>query len=114
MMITTGYGSWNNHGDRDNVTIEASIADAVNGAHSDWHERMEAAGAFDRIAADYRKAIDDALPEGIALSGNEFIGMHHTDPHYTDSVGDFDIAGAIKGIDLQQIIMRHDIDEQRP
>jgi hypothetical protein len=110
MQITTGYGSWNNHGDRDNVTIEASIADAVNGAPRDWHERMEESGAFDRIAADYRSAIDDALPEGIALSGNEFIGMHHTDPGYTDAVGDFDIAAAIKAINLQAIIERHDVD----
>lgn len=113
-MITTGYGTWCNHGDRDNVTVEATIADAVNGGDRDWQERMEAAGAFDRIAEDYRDAINEALPDGIALCGNDFIGLHHTDPNYTDAVGDFDIAEAIKAIDLQAIIMRHDIDEQRP
>ncbi|PPS89594.1 hypothetical protein [Streptomyces sp. MH60] len=110
MNITTGYGSWVNHGDRDNVSVEASIADAVSGGPRDWLERMEESGAFDRIAADYRTAIDEALPRGISISGNEFIGLHQTDPDYTDAIGDFDIAHAICGIDLQEIIERHDVD----
>lgn len=114
MQITTGYGTWCNHGDRDNVSIEATIADAVNGAPRDWHERMEAAGAFDRIADDYRAAINDALPQGVTLAGNEFIGMHHTDPGYTEEVGSVDIAETIRGVSLQEIIERHDVDEQRP
>lgn len=110
MHVTTGCGSWCNHGDRSNVSVEATIADAVSGADLDWLERMEATGAFDRIAADYRTAIDEALPRGISISGNEFIGLHRTDPEYTDEIADFDIGEAIRGIDLQAIINRHDVD----
>lgn len=110
MNVTTSYGTWVNHGDSSNVSVEASIADAINGGDSDWRERMETSGALDRIAADYRDAIDDALPEGISIAGNDFIGLHHTDPHYTDAIGDFDISAAVQGVDLWKIIEKHDVD----
>ncbi|SES03108.1 hypothetical protein [Streptomyces qinglanensis] len=110
MTTTTDYGTWCNHGDRYNVSVEASILDAINGGDSDWQQRMETSGALDRIASDYRKAIDNVLPEGISIAGNEFIGLHHTDPDYTEEIGDFDIAGAIEDIDLFAIIERHDVD----
>jgi len=110
MNITTSYGTWVNHGDSYNVSVEASIADAISGGDRDWRERMETSGALDRIASDYRDAIDNALPEGISIAGDEFIGLHHTDPDYTDEIGDFDIAEAIKDIDLFAIIQKHDVD----
>ncbi|SDL27368.1 hypothetical protein [Streptomyces indicus] len=110
MNVTTSYGTWANHGDRRNASVEATILDAINGGDSDWQERMETSGALDRIADDYRDAIDDALPEGISISGNEFIGLHHTDPDYTDAIGDFDIRAAIEDIDLYAIIQKHDVD----
>lgn len=109
-MITTNYGAWVNHGDRYNVTIEASILDAINGGDSDWRERMETGGALDRIASDYRAAINAALPDGLYLTGDEFIGLHHSDPNYTDEVGSFDIGQAIEQIDLFEIIQKHDVD----
>lgn len=110
MYVTTSYGTWVNHGDSTNVSVEATIMDNINGGGSDWQERMETSGALDRIASDYRAAIDDALPEGISISGNEFIGLHQTDPDYTDEIGDFNIREAIQGIDLFEIIQKHDVD----
>ncbi|MFF3094187.1 hypothetical protein [Streptomyces cyaneofuscatus] len=110
MNVTTNYGTWNNHGDSGNLTVEASIVDAINGGDSDWQERMESSGALDLIASDYRDAIEDALPAGISIAGNEFIGLHHTDPDYTDEIGDFDIREAIQDVDLWTIIQKHDVD----
>ncbi|RPK56180.1 hypothetical protein EES43_24370 [Streptomyces sp. ADI96-02] len=110
MNVTTSYGTWNNHGDSGNLSVEASIVDAINGGPSDWQERMESSGALDLIASDYRDAIEDALPAGISIAGNEFIGLHHTDPDYTDEIGDFDIREAIQDVDLWTIIQKHDVD----
>lgn len=108
-MITTGYGSWYNH-TQSNTSPEADILDAINGGDNDWQERMEASGALDAIASDYRDAVQAALPGGIYLSGDEFNGLHHSDPDYTDEIGDFDIKEAIERIDLTAIIQKHDID----
>lgn len=110
MNITTSYGTWNNHGDSGNLTVEASIMDAINGGDADWQDTMESSGALARIASDYRDAIDAAFPDGISITGNEFIGLHHTDPDYTDEIGDFDIREAIQGIDLFAIVQKHDVD----
>lgn len=109
-MITTEFGSWANHGDEWNVSVEASIADAINGGDNDWQERMETSGALDRIASDYRDAVNDALPYGIWLTGNEFIGLHQSDPDCTDEILEFDISAAVKEIDLMEIIQKHDVD----
>ena len=51
-----------------------------------------------------------ALPEGIYLTGDEFIGLHHSDPNYTDELADFDIKAAIESVDLGEIVERHDVD----
>lgn len=74
MKTNTSYGSWASYGDRYNVSIEATVADAVNGGDSDWRERLQSSGAFDRIVSGYRAAIDAALPGDVALCGDEFIG----------------------------------------
>lgn len=108
-MITTNYGTWYNHTGF-NTSPEADIADFLNGGGSDWCQRMEAAGAVDAIASDYRDAVRAALPAGIYLAGDEFIGLHPSDPDYTDAVADFDIKAAIADIDLAPIVEKHDVD----
>ncbi|MFD3516258.1 hypothetical protein [Streptomyces sp. NPDC058657] len=108
-MITTGYGSWYNH-TGSNLNPESDIADYMNGGGTDWCERMDEAGATKAIADDYRAAVDAALPDGIYLTGDEFLGLHRTDPNYSDEIGDFDIKGAIAEIDLGPIVQKHDID----
>jgi hypothetical protein len=114
MTTTTSYGTWNNHGDRGNVTIGATICDAVSGADSDWREAMEAAGAFDRIEDAYRAAIDAALPEGVWLSGEEFYGPYYAEDKgfsadLLDEDGALDIAGIVESVDLYAIIERFDV-----
>lgn len=115
MATTTSYGTWVNHGDRGNLTVEATVTDAVNGGDSDWRDRLETTGAFGRIVADYRDAIQAALPQGVFLTGNEFIGPWRPeegefDGYPADEYGDLDLSQIIDGVDLEPIIARHDPD----
>ncbi|MFH8483022.1 hypothetical protein [Streptomyces sp. NPDC018055] len=108
MTTTRKYGTWNNHGDEWNLTVGSSIVTALNGAPSDWQERMDSSGALDRIKSDYRDAINDALPDGVSLSGNEFIGPAYAEDYTWE--GELDISATVKGVDLWKIIERHDVD----
>lgn len=105
---TTSFGTWNNHGDDVNLTVEASVADYIGGGGADWIERVETSGAFEAMVADYRTAINEALPDRVSLNGDEFYG-----PAYDDDCaweGELDISGIIEGIDLGEIVERHDPD----
>lgn len=106
MTVTTSYGSWNNNGDRTNLTVEASIADYINGGDAKWRKRVEKTGALDDMAAAYREAINDALPAGVSLNGDEFYGPYYEADHTWD--GDLDITEIIEGIDLGEIVEAHD------
>lgn len=115
MRANGSYGSWNNHGDPCKATVGASIQAAVSGADTDWHERMQTTGAFEDIEADYRDAINEALPSSVALCGDEFIGPY--DPHEDefdgyarDHCGSLDIPAIVTSIDLSTIVERHDVD----
>jgi len=108
-MITTSYGSWNNH-TRYNTSPGADILDVVNGGGSEWVERMQASGALDAVETEWRAAIQAALPEGVTLIGDEFIGPHSSDPAYTEAIRESDFKEIIDGIDLNAIIERHDVD----
>lgn len=108
MTTTTDYGTWTNHGDQYSASVEASLADAINGGDAEWLERVETSGAFEEMADDYRKAINAALPEGVALCGDNFIGPYH-EADYTWE-GELNISEIIEGIDLAAIIERHDPD----
>lgn len=107
MDTTTDYGTWANHGDSTNVSVEASIADALSGGEADWRERVEESGAAARIAADWRAAINAALPDGITLAGNRFYGPYDDRP----DVDIVDIVAVVAGVDLDAIIDRHDPDQ---
>ncbi|MCX4799625.1 hypothetical protein OG497_37860 [Streptomyces sp. NBC_01242] len=111
-FTTTSYGTWVNHGDSSSESPEATIADVVNGADREWRERMEAAGAFEKIADDYRDAINEALPDRVSLlRSNEFIGpAYEADYTWADGTDDLDIKEVVEGIDLDKIIERHDVD----
>ncbi|MFE6000417.1 hypothetical protein ACFQ6C_26710 [Streptomyces sp. NPDC056454] len=108
MTTTTSYGTWNNHGDRTNTSMGASILDAINGGDREWQERMEASGALDRIERDYDAAINEALPDGVSLCGSEFHGPYY-EADYTWE-GKLNIAEIIEDISLQTFIERHDVD----
>lgn len=79
----TEYGTWGEHGGGDYVTVEETVGSAMDGATEE--EVAEA-------AAEYRARINDALPEGVVLAGQNFYGPYPRDP-------EVDIAAIVRGVD---------------
>lgn len=105
MTVTTSYGTWNNRIDAYALTVEQTVYEALG----------DAADEFDHeaIADDYRAAINAALPSGVALTGDEFIGPWEAgdefDGYPTDEFGGLDIAAIVQSIDLWKIAERYDL-----
>lgn len=97
MTTTTSYGSWNNHGDRSALTVAQTVQEAFGSWGSDGFD-------VEAIVREYRAAINRALPEGVHLVGNEFIGPW---PQM-----DIDITACVKSVDLWPIIQRHAVEER--
>jgi hypothetical protein len=115
MTTTTEYGTWNNHGDRTAHTVEDTVTGYISGGDSEWLERIQADGSFEAMVAGYREAINDALPDGVSLNGNEFYGPYYDadqdwDGYPTNESGGLDIAAIIAEIDLGSIVDEHDPD----
>lgn len=108
MTTTTDFGTWNNHGDSSELTLEATVLMAINGGDSEWRERMETSGALEKIAAEYRAAINEALPEGVSLCGDQFYGPYYDEDRAWD--GELDISEIIGGIDLFALVSKYDVD----
>lgn len=106
-MTTTVYGTWVNY-DRDALTPEATIGDALANAEPEWLEKVEETGAFQAMVDAYRDAIDNALPEGVNLIGEQFYGPTHED---TRASGMDAITEALDSIDTCKIIDDHDPDK---
>lgn len=104
MVTTTDYGNWNNHGDHSSTNVETTVGEYIAG-DTEWTERIHATGAFTRVVADYREAINDALPEGVSLQGNDFCGPYYEKDHTWE--GELNIAAIIEGIDLGAIVEKH-------
>lgn len=105
MTTTTTYGNWNNRVESGDLTVEQSITVAL----GDFAHEYDA----DAIAADYRAAINDALPEGISLNGDEFYGPYYRDEvnlggYPTDEDDRLDIKAIVDGIDFWEIAAKHE------
>lgn len=92
-MITTEYGTWANATGA--ATVEDYVATAL-GEHGDDFDA-------DAIAADFRDAVDEALPDGVTLAGNLFLG-----PHDTPAEERPDLREAVESVDFWEIVARHD------
>ena len=117
MSATTTYGHWTTLVDSTSTTLERTVFEFVSGADSDWLAALKNSGALDRIIDEYREAINDALPPGVVLSGDEFVGpFEHAqdawDGYPTTEDGDLDIGAIVEAIDLSAIVARHDPDKQ--
>lgn len=115
MTTTTSYGTWSSRVSTYSTSPDADVNDYVGTGHPEWRERLETSGALDKIKADYRAAVNDALPPSISLCGDEFIGPHQPkdgefDGYPTNEDGDLDFAAMIEGIDISEIVDRHDPD----
>lgn len=108
-MTTTSYGTWNNKVDRHCLTVEQSVVEAFGTESTDGFD-------VDAITADYREAINTALPPRVHLIGDEFTGPARPDEdeyagYPVDDDGNLDIRAIVDGIDLWSIIERHATDE---
>ena len=92
-MITTSYGTWNNLVDPRALSVEQTISEALGAFGADYD--------IDAIAADYRAAINAALPEGVSLNGNDFYGPYDKDDR-------LDIKSVVDSVDFWAIVAKHD------
>jgi len=98
MTTTTSYGTWHNHQGHE-LNIESSVTVAL-GDYSDDHDVAA-------IAREWHDAINEALPDGVSLVGNQFIGP--ADPAECTWEGELDIAEAIEEVDFWAIAERHQL-----
>ncbi|MFD4912875.1 hypothetical protein ACFWNR_06585 [Streptomyces virginiae] len=110
---TTSYGTWCNRVSPYSTSPDVDVLDYINGGDSDWRELLEESGALDAIQHAYRDAIEAALPPGISLCGDEFIGPAYPDDdefdgYPTDENGSLDFAAMMEGIDLGAIVDREE------
>ncbi|MYU24661.1 hypothetical protein [Streptomyces sp. SID8352] len=110
---TTSYGTWCNRVEQYSTSPDADVADYIGGADTAWRERVERSGALDAMTADYRTAINSALPDSVSLCGDEFIGPAYPDDdewdgYPTDEDGGLDIAACVEDISLDPIVEAND------
>ncbi|MDI3315891.1 MAG: hypothetical protein QJR12_16925 [Mycobacterium sp.] len=95
MTVTTEYGTWSNFAGLGCDRLEDSVAEFLN----------EFVGCydFDGLVAAYREAINDALPEGVALCGNIFYGPYPRDYDAIEQIPE-----VIESIDLGRLAEKYD------
>lgn len=86
MTTQTSYGSWATHGDHQ-INVETSVVVALGEFVEDFD--------VDGLVHAYREAINAALPTGMTLIGDEFIGPDPVDSDTYD-----DIAEAVGTVDF--------------
>lgn len=107
MTTTTSYGTWNNRVAPFSADFETYVTEAFGSEGIDGFD-------FDAIVADYRNAINDALPDGVSLCGSEFIGPYESQDwaaagYPTDEDNRLDVREIVEGIDFWEIANRHQV-----
>ena len=102
MTTTKSYGSWARNVEHANMTLESTVCDALADAH------FVATGLTPTIIKAYREAINEALPDGMQLCGDEFYGPAYAadcdfDGYDLDEDGSLDINAIICSIDFYGI-----------
>jgi hypothetical protein len=110
---TTSYGTWCNRVNQYSTSPDADIEDYVGGGDSEWVERLEKSGALEEIKADFRAAINAALPDSVSLCGDEFIGPAYPeddefDGYPVDEHDVLDFKAIVDAISLEEIVEVND------
>ena len=104
-MITTSYGTWCSRVDAYALTVEQSVVESL-GDFADEYD-------VEALADDYRQAINEALPPGVSLVGDEFIGPAYPEPGQFDGYPhdqySVDIKSIVDSVDFWSIAARHEI-----
>lgn len=111
LLTTTSYGTWTNRVEECAADFETGVIQSFGSEGPDGYD-------FDAIVADYRAAINDALPGSVRLCGSEFIGPYESEDwdaagYPTDEYGQLDIREIIEGIDFWGIANRHALDGEQ-
>ncbi|MET8985805.1 hypothetical protein ABZW49_10190 [Nonomuraea wenchangensis] len=106
MTTTTSYGTWTTRVERLSANFETYVLEAFDSEGPDGFD-------IDAIEADYRNAINDALPDSVSLCGSEFYGPYESEDwaaagYPTDEDGRLDIKAIVETIDFWEIVARHD------
>lgn len=112
MTGTVKYGTWSalTRGTRDNPTqaetVEATLAVFLGENFNDYDTRA--------IIADYREAVNAALPNQVSLNGNEFYGpsankANGFDDYSRTERGELDIAAIVDSVSLEEIAWEHNL-----
>ncbi|SEE83255.1 hypothetical protein SAMN05216483_6701 [Streptomyces sp. 2131.1] len=115
MTATRIYGTWTTKVNLYSTGPDADVDAVVDGGAPDWRAMLADTGALDRMKAEYRAAIDAALPGDVALCGEQFFGPAEPeagefDGYPVDEYGALDFAAMVEEIDLAAIVDRHDPD----
>lgn len=101
-MITVRYGSWLSYGDTQRRSVESTVeAYLLQHCHEPLDDLKEN-GTFTKIVADYRDAINKALPNRVDLVDDEFFGPANP-VDFTWERGELDLRGIVKQVDLAEI-----------
>lgn len=115
---TTSYGTWGSKVDTYSSGPDADVTEYISSGGSDWYTRLKESGAIERIKAEYREAIEKAIPPDISLCGDRFIGPAYPEEgefngYPTNGFGALNFKAMIADIDLGAIIDRNDPDQQK-
>ena len=94
-MLIAEYGLWSDFAPGRDPESYVEDAHGVNPATCDLYA----------IAAEFRRAVNAALPDGVTLAGTMFLGPYEDAECQWDSP--LDIAAIISSIDLEPIIKAH-------
>lgn len=105
MTTTTSYGTWNNQVERYSANLATTVVESL-GDYGDEYD-------VNALTADYRDAINTALPASVTLAGDEFIGPHQPDANEwdgypTDEHGQLDIKAIVDDVDFWEIARKHE------
>lgn len=114
-VTTTGYGTWGNNIDAHSDGLDDDVATALGDFAHDYD--------VEAITTDWAKAINEALPPHVTLTGNEFIGpayakdqefdgypMQDVPAGLEDEVeGALDIKAIVESVDFWAIAERHQL-----
>jgi hypothetical protein len=106
MTTTTSYGTWANIVNPYSLSVENTALDAFGTEGPDGYD-------LDGIVNEYRDAINDALPDGVSLNGDEFYGPYyqedcHFDGYPVDELDELDIKAIVDSVDFWAIAARHE------
>lgn len=107
MTTTTSYGTWVTRVDQYALNLETTVLKALGSYGGDDYD-------IEAINIAYHHAINAALPDGVSLAGDEFIGPayaadHDFDGYPTDDDGNLDIGTIVEGVELWPIIEQHEL-----